>query len=304
MNEEGSAMTTEKGFRMSRANTGVREGRWYFECKILKGVKRDGTLGNGNIRVGWARREAALDAPVGWDAYSYSIRDIEGQKVHMSRPKDFMKENVCEGDVLGLEIYLPSLVIQNGDESKPYTPNIIRDRIPIRYKNRLYFESFELAPTKEMEELSHPTSKVANSTYQPKTIPGSYIKVYKNGKEMGTPFTDLFAFLPPNSRPNLAAGARDVDDGAAGYYPAVSAFGGGAASLNFGPNFEFPPKETGIRPVCERYDEQIIEDMVYDLIDEIDLWAGTREEIEVRREVERTGEEEGIKEMGEDSDQE
>ncbi len=112
----GRSITTEKGFRMARANVGAREGRWYWECKILSGVKHPGSVsparsGGGHVRLGWARREASLDTPVGFDAYSYGLRDVAGQKVHMSRPKDFLtpKSDFCEGDVIGMEITLPSL---------------------------------------------------------------------------------------------------------------------------------------------------------------------------------------------------
>ncbi len=105
---------------MARANVAAREGRWYYECKILSGVKRPAQspattnadlTGGGHVRIGWARREANLDTPVGFDAYSYGLRDVSGQKVHMSRPKDFSPSNESfhEGDVIGLEITLPSL---------------------------------------------------------------------------------------------------------------------------------------------------------------------------------------------------
>jgi COMPASS component BRE2 len=77
-----------------------------------------------------------------------------------------------------------------------------------------------------------------------------------------------------------------------GYYPAVSVFRGGAAEVNFGPDFWYPPRNnsgdedvdmTGVdqpsasklqnlRPVGERYEEQIVEDIVYDIVDEVDFW--------------------------------
>lgn len=302
---EGRTVMTDKGYRMARANVGVREGKWYFECKILSGYNKGGT---GNVRVGWARREAPLDAPVGFDGYSYGIRDIEGQKMHLSRPKPFMNESVETGDIIGLEIYLPSIASQvalnaappaildatNGTPN-PSTPelteqpppkqiDVIRDRIPIRYKNRLYFEQFEYVSTKEMEDLMNPSPNAPKPSVLPQTLPNSYIKIYKNGVCKGIPFTDLFSFLPPkHSKPNATIGGRELDDGTCGYYPAISLFGGGKASLNFGPGFEYPPPGLvvgrggleDLRPVCERYDEQICEDLTYDLLDEIDLWCGS-----------------------------
>ncbi|KLU86132.1 SET1 complex component ash2 [Magnaporthiopsis poae ATCC 64411] len=133
-----------------------------------------------------------------------------------------------------------------------------------------------------------------------RTLPGSYIKIYKNGVLMGTAFEDLLSFLPPASTPNskLQEGAREgFDDGTLGYYPAVSVFRGGAAEVNFGPDFWYPPpgyqaaaappdgdvdmadadQETPtpsvrLRPVAERFDEQIVEDVLCDIVDEVDFW--------------------------------
>ena len=143
---------------MARATTGAREGRYYWEAKILSGIRADPMDGDprGHIRVGFARREAQLDGPVGFDAYSYGLRDVSGQKVHMSRPKDFANADFVEGDVMGLEICLPSLSLHRkvaegtynkavdvSDDLDPMAAHeyldIIRDRVPIRFKNTLYF---------------------------------------------------------------------------------------------------------------------------------------------------------------------
>lgn len=347
---DGKAITTEKGFRMARANVGVREGRWYWECKILSGVRppnQDMVSSSepddgGHVRIGWARREASLDTPVGFDAYSYGLRDVSGQKVHMSRPKDFMPSNAsfCKGDVIGLEITLPSLSLHRKvvegvynkavdisddlDSSIPTeTADIIRDRVPIRYKSHLYFEQFEYHSLKDLEELMNPSPSISstlntalaipppnpNHPFPPlRTLPFSSIKVYKNGILAGTPFTDLLAFLPPASKPLNQVGAREgLDDGMLGYFPAVSVFRGGCAEANFGPDFWFPPPDfatsnseeddvdmlsadppinpitdtkdtiegcnSRLRALGERFNEQIAEDVLYDIIDEVDFWA-------------------------------
>ena len=143
---------------MARATTGAREGRYYWEAKILSGIRADPLDGDarGHVRLGFARREAQLDGPVGFDAYSYGLRDVSGQKVHMSRPKDFANADFVEGDVIGLEICLPSLSLHKkvaestynkavdvSDDLDPIAAHeyfdIIRDRVPIRFKNTLYF---------------------------------------------------------------------------------------------------------------------------------------------------------------------
>jgi COMPASS component BRE2 len=59
VNTEGTGIATPKGWRMARANVGVREGEWYFECKVLSGINGDDTSG-GHVRVGWARREGSI----------------------------------------------------------------------------------------------------------------------------------------------------------------------------------------------------------------------------------------------------
>src|ERR1700712_853675 len=40
LDESGKHVTTDKGFRMAKANVGVREGRWYWECKITSGIPK------------------------------------------------------------------------------------------------------------------------------------------------------------------------------------------------------------------------------------------------------------------------
>ena len=316
----GRQVTTDKGFRMARANVAVREGRWYWECKITQGIRKSKEPdakpeGGRHVRMGWARREASLDAPVGFDAYSYGIRDVTGEKVFMSRPKDFFPagETIEEGDVIGLEIQLPSERLHRNvmtgnynpavdphEENQPRQtaegPNIVRDRVPIRFKAHTYFEKIEYHSTKELEDLMNPASSTS-STEQPnplhampalRTLPKSCIKIYKNGKLMGVPFEELLGFLPPASKPMPQVGAREgTDDGMLGYYPAVSIFRGGAAEVNFGPDFWYPPPDYAppgtdvdgespdpvqLRAVSERYEDQIAEDVVYDIVDEVDFW--------------------------------
>lgn len=323
---------------MAKGNVVAREGKWYWECKITSGIpkrKRSDSHGSeeprGHVRMGWARREATLDAPVGFDAYSYGLRDVAGQKVFMSRPKDFFPagEDIREGDVIGLEINLPSeglhrkvvegnynpaVDLTDDEEPKLEAADIVRDRVPIRFKAHTYFEQIEYHSAKELEDLMNPspvissTGGLGGNPQEPapthplpalRTLPHSSIKIYKNGVFMGTPFTELLAFLPPASKPNVAQqqsqlGAREgLDDGMLGYYPAVSVFRGGAAEVNFGPDFWFPPpvsndeddevdmigndqpaaaKITNVRALSERYDEQIAEDILYDIIDEVDFW--------------------------------
>lgn len=349
----GCTITNEKGWRMGRGNVVAREGRLYYEVKVVRGVPAgDGPpvpLGQGNypqphIRMGWARREAPLDAPVGFDGYSYGVTDIRFETMHRSRsgklynpiPKTKSKakptkpsytkepeiayvpagQHVREGDVLGLEITLPSLSLHRKVVDGSYNPavdvddgftsssstapgdeigDIIRDRIPVPYKNDMYFEHFEYEPTKPIDSYSDrgPFNKIHPHAHHEdiplRSLPGSSIKVYKNGELVGTAFENLLSFLPMASVPAAKTSRVGFDDGFLGYYPAVSAFCGGIAEVNFGPDFWHPPpsltstaalssadgekvKERHLRGIGERYREQIAEDVVWDIIDETDFF--------------------------------
>lgn len=360
------SVSTPKGFVSARADLCMREGHWYYECKVNRA--NDGT--GAHVRLGVSRREASLEAPVGFDAYGYGIRDVGGQAVHLSKLVKFMEEPVVTGDVLGFHVYLPAPEVNKKgsvesmlQQQQQQQQQLWRDRIAIKYKGLLYFEHLEYQPTKEMEELIVPlpeeTSKTSSTggdggkgggtgggsqkkkPFVVQKLQGSFIRVYKNGKYMGQPFTDLNSFAPPNSKHHqlssrggggsttsaaaIAAAAAansnlsSADDGLLGYFPTASVFRGGTVTFNFGPDFGALPKEVAkrmrfarcsgygqryakgvegvegtqeeekkmkkksedslessgekevIRPLCERYEEQIAEDVVQDIVDEVDF---------------------------------
>jgi len=191
-------VTNEKGWRTSRANVFAREGSSYYEVKIANGIPAadspiDENSPQPHVRIGWARREAPLDAPVGFDGYSYAITDTSFQTMHKSRfgkialpqPKSKNKnkkaaqpvpvhenDQLRQGDVLGLLITLPSIGLHRKVVDGIYNPavdvgdgfddppsfigasDIIRDRIPVPYRGNIYFEQFEYQMTKSMETYS------------------------------------------------------------------------------------------------------------------------------------------------------
>lgn len=300
--------TNEKGWRMVRSNVCAREGTLYYEVKIHRGVPPEGPdpTANGpqpHVRFGWARREAPLDAPAGFDGYSYGITDIRFETMHRSRPGKFYQqkkpksksakaaaaaappitlapedEHVKEGDVIGVELQLPSLALHQKVVSGVYNPavdvgdgfdepshsidpgadtmDVIRDRIPVPYKSNSYFEVLDHVSTKPMESYADRTTNLSSLPNQVstsnkdaikappnpnhehatlRTLPHSAMRVYKNGRLIGTAFENLLAFLPPASAPSKAMAAREgFDDGLVGYFPAVSCFFGGIAEVNFG----------------------------------------------------------------------
>ncbi|KAK4988233.1 transcription factor, contains a PHD finger motif [Elasticomyces elasticus] len=223
---DGLLTTNEKGWRTARANVCVREGTLYYEVRIMRAVPLENSPAASDIsgpqphvRVGWARREAPLDAPVGFDGYSYGITDIRFETMHRSRSGKFfhpkpakkgtkksaaakqevqyvnLDDHVREGDVLGLEIQLPSLSLHQKIINGIYNPavdigdgfgeapasypssksaakilepgtetyDVIRDRIPVPYKGNTYFEVMDHIPTKPMESYADRTISLAGA---------------------------------------------------------------------------------------------------------------------------------------------
>ncbi|RUP47888.1 hypothetical protein BC936DRAFT_145213 [Jimgerdemannia flammicorona] len=354
LSENQLTATTEKGFRMVRANVGVREGKWFWECVVIRGGEgkvAEGLAHGGDgahVRIGWARRESCLNAPVGFDAYAYGFRDLTGERIHCSLP-DHFGEPFHTGDVIGLYISLP------GKRPHARTSEVRRRRIPIKFKSQLWFEEKDYIPTKEMNALSDshrdPTQLAAvkpngpaktqeNGTaereatdmlWTPPIIPGSKIVVYKNGVCLGVAFENLYDFDDLGGAGDNVADARGSliqqreggpsiwapgppawDDGTLGYYPAVSVFKGGTITCNFGPRFLFPPPvdpeveaervrrerdeygediDIGVegtgkvesreeeergrtwRPLSERWAEYMVEECIWDLVDEVEAWS-------------------------------
>ncbi|KNE59094.1 hypothetical protein AMAG_03437 [Allomyces macrogynus ATCC 38327] len=187
------------GYRQVKANHGVVEGRWYFEVKITKLRKK------GNARIGWATIAGDLQAPCGFDAFSYAYRATPGTLFHEARAvkhpaQAAIERGYGEGDVLGVMIYLP-----------PPTPDqdvILRDRRwtgPQKYQPVKFF-------------LPHPNASSS-----------SHIRYFVNGVDI-TSTTDNTDPRPAFSHLHLGK-----------YYPAISLFRDAEVAANFGPEFAFPP---------------------------------------------------------------
>ncbi|KAJ5468718.1 hypothetical protein N7475_006470 [Penicillium sp. IBT 31633x] len=318
--ESATAVTTSDAWHTARANVCAREGTYYYEARVISGIVNDPqapqngrptTSPRGHVRIGFARREADLDVNVGVDCYGYGIRDVNGEVVNRMRCEFFFPkgEAINEGDVIGMLITLPPLSLHrkivegtydphDNDSSQPAAAtNIIRDRIPFHYKSDFCWQQSNVFSTKHLRDYAFnlketptfgPPSPLNSEDATLRTLPGSSITIFKNGVRMGTPFKELYAFLPPASRlangtNNLGIGEREnADDGMIGYYPAVSCYGGGAVECRFeGPWWVGPPEktETGepVRPMGERFNDQIAEDVMADIVDEVEAmftWGG------------------------------
>jgi COMPASS component BRE2 len=327
------AVTTTDPWHSARANVCAREGTYYYEARVISGIVNDsqsnptnqgqGASSRGHIRLGFSRREADIDVNVGVDCYGYGIRDVNGEVINRMRCEYFFPKNeaIFEGDVIGMLITLPPLSIHkkvvegtydpnvDGDGTTsplrtdlPLVTNIIRDRIPFHLKSDFCWQQSNIFPSKHLRDYAFnlketptfgPPSPLNSEDASLRTLPGSSITIFKNGVKMGTPFKELYAFLPPASRlangtNNLGIGEREnVDDGMIGYFPTVSCYGGGAVECRFESPWWFgPPLNTAngehVRPFGERFTDQIAEDVVADIVDEIEamfIWGGMNTEI-------------------------
>ncbi|KAI9639534.1 uncharacterized protein MKK02DRAFT_14215, partial [Dioszegia hungarica] len=172
--------TTDRGFRSGRANVAVREGIWYFEATVLRGLADSGAAkgsggageggaGNAHVRVGWGRREAGLDAPVGADGYAYGLRDVGGEGMHGSRSTGGgTGKGFGTGDVVGCLISLPARPPVKPEDGQAETDKEggvenHRKRTSIRYKGQNYFEMDEYPVQKEMDALVDRDGKYAQA---------------------------------------------------------------------------------------------------------------------------------------------
>ncbi|EIN07818.1 hypothetical protein PUNSTDRAFT_70408, partial [Punctularia strigosozonata HHB-11173 SS5] len=194
VSRSGLRLLGDKGFRSARGNAPVREGRWYFEVKIEKGGGEPGARAEGaHVRLGWSRREAPLNAPVGVDGYSYAYRDKTGEKVTLSRPRPYGAP-FRSGDTVGMYIALPprrtpgTVRTRGGKEvPDPHDPaNIRRNRIPIDFKGQEYFETLEYQASKEMislmEAQSAKPSASASLPSAPSKKSGATVKNMSNAR--------------------------------------------------------------------------------------------------------------------------
>lgn len=187
------------------------------------------------------------------------------------------------------------------DAAIPIDQDVLRDRNPFPHRNLTYFECPDYTPH---PDLGRPNAPVKQKTQNPdnpgrsydlrtdthpnhelphlRTLPGSKIEVWVNGKYYGILARHLLAFLPPASfieisnKTSLKDG--EVDDGMLGYYPALSHFTGGAVECKFDGPWWYGwqqhvknPERPQCRAMGERYQEQIVDDFVCDLVDEVFL---------------------------------
>ncbi|XP_033122323.1 set1/Ash2 histone methyltransferase complex subunit ASH2-like isoform X2 [Anneissia japonica] len=165
ISDERLSVTGEKGYSMVRATHGVNRGCWYYEVTIEEMPPETCT------RIGWSLSLGNLQAPLGYDKFSYSWRSKKGTKFHCSRGKHY-SEGYTSGDVLGFLIKLPDNL-----PPEKLLPPTCKDKALIKFKSHLYFE--EKDPIQEVEQRLQKAE-------------GSQIIFYKNGVSQGIAWEDVY----------------------------------------------------------------------------------------------------------------
>ncbi|XP_074618385.1 set1/Ash2 histone methyltransferase complex subunit ASH2-like isoform X2 [Acropora palmata] len=218
LSDDRLSVTGEKGYCMVRGTHGVTKGKWFFEATV--DLPQDSAT-----RIGWSQLYGNLQAPLGYDKFSYSWRSKKGTRFHESRGKHF-SDGFTNGDVVGFFISLP----ENDRKPATFLPPTYKDKALIKFKNHLYFEEKDLVDKAEKSL---------------KPLPESQIKFYKNGVCQGVAWQDIYEGT---------------------YYPAVSLYKNATITLNFGPDFQFPPTDEDFQPMSYKAVEFAVEQSLSDLL--------------------------------------
>eukprot|EP00979_Chaetoceros_neogracilis_P001058 scaffold193_cov239-Chaetoceros_neogracile.AAC.3 len=98
----------------------------------------------GHLRMGWSMRTGELQAPVGYDRWSYGIRDIHGSRIHNSKREDkWGGVGFQPGDVIGFAICLKDDGLNastyddsgNGTSTSRKNPNVVTSNHIRFFKN-------------------------------------------------------------------------------------------------------------------------------------------------------------------------
>ncbi|GAB4821654.1 hypothetical protein N2152v2_008700 [Parachlorella kessleri] len=160
LDDSGLGASSSKGYRMVRSTHGAYEGTWYFEV-LLEDLGKTGAA-----RVGWSTGRGELQAPVGYDVWSYGYRSLGGSKVHAGWRHEY-GEAYQTGDVVGCLIHLPP-------GGKPWEKQLEE---AVTYKKKAYWVEGE-------EETKEPDPETP-------ALPGSWVAFTRNGKLQGKAFEPI-----------------------------------------------------------------------------------------------------------------
>ncbi|ORX47382.1 hypothetical protein BCR36DRAFT_330813 [Piromyces finnis] len=246
-------------------------------------------------------------------------KELLSKKKHSSNPSNVGKNHT---KVLSLKNVNKNMIVNSIEDLSPdilSNKRVMHKRKIIKYKRKLYSETNEYLPINLPIIVQYNLkSKMSSSTLDSSSnfedikdelmnnipitsndfpkLPNSKIVFYKNGHNQGVAFEDLplpvaaSSYLLPEYRhckfEPYARSLNIYDDGSLGYYPSVSLFKGGSVTLNFGPEFKYPPNDIkeNWKPLCDRYEEIQIEETLNDIINEVileDNKAGSKQKFYV-----------------------
>uniref|UniRef100_A0A8C9ZY81 Ash2 like, histone lysine methyltransferase complex subunit n=1 Tax=Sander lucioperca TaxID=283035 RepID=A0A8C9ZY81_SANLU len=165
ISDDRLTVTGEKGYSMVRASHGIRKGSWYFEVTVEEMPPETAA------RLGWSQPLGNLQAPLGYDKFSYSWRSKKGTRFHQSIGKHY-SSSYGQGDTLGFFIELP-----DATETAKALPDTYKDKALIKFKSYLYFEEKDYVDKAEKSLKSMSSSRMI---------------FYKNGVSQGVAFENLF----------------------------------------------------------------------------------------------------------------
>ncbi|XP_060524344.1 set1/Ash2 histone methyltransferase complex subunit ASH2 isoform X2 [Cylas formicarius] len=124
------------------------------------------------------------------------------------------------------------LIVLPRNGTTKMVPNTYKDRPLVKFKSHLYYE--------EKDNVQERLKSLM-------TLPGSKVVNFKNGECQGVAFEDIYQ---------------------GSYYPALSLHRNVTVSVNFGPNFKYPPstKEFNYKAMAERGEEAICDQTIADVI--------------------------------------
>jgi Set1/Ash2 histone methyltransferase complex subunit ASH2 len=122
------------------------------------------------------------------------------------------------------------IILPDSSEEFHILPPTYKDRPLVKFKSHLYYE--------EKDE-------VQDALKQLRPLKGSKLHFFRNGVNQGVAFNDIYEGT---------------------YYPAISMYKGSTVSVNFGPNFKYPPKQFKFRGMDEAVQEAVIQQALADTI--------------------------------------
>ncbi|SCU94050.1 LAFA_0F19570g1_1 [Lachancea sp. 'fantastica'] len=270
-----------------------------FSLESIHDGKMNQKLPAGQIRAG-DRLGFVLHLPSAEDQITQAKDFSEAKIAALSTPVENAVDGPLKKKAKKLTREFQKDLLRDQDYS-----NVIRDQIAIRYKNQLFFEATDYVKTTKPEYYT--SDKRERQDFY--SLKDSYLEVFLNGEELGVAFEQLKPFLPPfselkyneklyynywknetggNAEGNEAHAKDDqkrgpgsilknkyVNNSRLGYYPTISCFNGGSAQLLTAVN-DFKHWDAvqaavpEVRPVNDIFQEQIADDIVWDIVDEVE----------------------------------